>query len=166
MAEGPTCRRCDSTNTEPEQFVAGRQRFKCLDCDILFFDEEKEEEIETVKAVPDEKGKPEEKPAETPEEKIYSCKKCDFNTPEKRKLIGHYSSVHSWWHNEKPEEVKAEMGDKPARESLWMDCLMDCLYELYIEARNRGRTDIKFADVDKLVIKKSKSITEYKAKGE
>jgi len=37
---------------------------------------------------------------EAPTQKIYSCRKCDFTTPDKYKLIGHYSSVHSWWHEE------------------------------------------------------------------
>ncbi len=46
----------------------------------------------------------------TPEitEKTFHCKHpgCDFSTTEIRKLISHYSSVHSWHHREK--ETKSE----------------------------------------------------------
>ena len=51
---------------------------------------------------------PELEPGPEPEPgpgKIYYCKKCDFSNPDKRKLIGHYSSAHSWHHREPTGEA-------------------------------------------------------------
>ena len=48
--------------------------------------------------------------------------------------------------------------DKPWRDTLWMDCL----FELMAKARSENKESVEFADVDKLVIEKSKVITEYK----
>ncbi len=49
------------------------------------------------------------------------------------------------------------MGDKPWDDSLWMDCL----FELMAEARKEGKKNVEFADVDKLVVVKSHSISKY-----
>lgn len=50
------------------------------------------------------------------------------------------------------------MNEKPWEDSLWMDCLL----ELMAKARKEGKESVEFADVDKLVIEKSKAISEYK----
>jgi len=50
------------------------------------------------------------------------------------------------------------MGEKPWKDSLWMDCL----FELMAKAKEEGKEKVGFADVDKLVIEKSKNIAEYK----
>ena len=92
-----TCKVCDSTNIEFEEMIVERQRFKCLDCGILFFDDgEKPEKAKIIAHV------------DTPE-KIYSCKYCDFKTPVKGIIIGHYASKHSWWHRKKEGEVEEPM---------------------------------------------------------
>ncbi len=36
--------------------------------------------------------------------KTYYCKKCEYSTPDKNTLIGHYSSEHSWHHREKDQK--------------------------------------------------------------
>jgi len=50
------------------------------------------------------------------------------------------------------------MSEKPWKDSLWMDCL----FELYDKARKEGKETVEFVDVDKLVIEKSREISEYK----
>ncbi len=85
------------------------------------------------------------------ESKIYYCKKCDYSTPDKYKLISHYSSAHSWHHREQaaiitepdesvsepaPEEVADEKplpyyaGRKETGE--WRKCI-DCGEPIYIQ---------------------------------
>ena len=39
---------------------------------------------------------------------------------------------------------------------------MDCFFELMVKARKEGKEFVAFADVDKLVVEKSKLINEYK----
>lgn len=56
---------------------------------------------------------------------------------------------------EKKEKTVAE---NILNRSLWMDCL----YELCEENRIAGKGMVEFSEVDKLVIEKSKVITEYK----
>ncbi len=84
-------------------------------------------EVPPPKVAVEEKPGPEPEPAPTPEpveepveepaqeiseqpksEKIYHCKKCDFSTPDLRKLTSHYSSVHSWHHRNKEATAKIE----------------------------------------------------------
>jgi len=57
-------------------------------------------ELEPVQEVP---------AAPAPEEpvKMYYCKKCSYSTPDRYKLVSHYSSEHSWWHRE-PEPAAEE----------------------------------------------------------
>jgi len=49
------------------------------------------------------------------------------------------------------------MNEKPWKDSLWMDCF----FELLAKAREEDKEKVEFADVDKLVIERSKSIVEY-----
>lgn len=68
------------------------------------------EKVKEVKEPTPPVGEEHEK-AEVSAQKIYSCKRCDFKTPDKNKLVGHYSSVHSWWHEEEKEQqsvIKSE----------------------------------------------------------
>ena len=54
-------------------------------------------------------------PTEVEPVKVYSCKKCDFTTPDKYKLIGHYGSKHSWRHaaeQKKDEEIMETPGQE------------------------------------------------------
>jgi len=50
---------------------------------------------------------------------------------------------------------------KPCEDSLWMDCLL----ELYERSRKEGKETVIFADVDKLVIEKSKIASLKKREG-
>jgi len=55
--------------------------------------------------------------------------------------------------------IKVSVSDKsPIIHSLWNDCL----YELMLKYKQEGKANVKFSDVDDLVIEKSKRITEYK----
>ncbi len=51
----------------------------------------------------------------------------------------------------------AEAEKKPWNDNLWMDCL----FELLADGQKKGLSEVVFADVDKLVIKKSHGITKY-----
>jgi len=88
------CKACNSQNTEPEIIIHGRQRFRCLDCKVIFFDDlpiepgvDPKIEVKT----PEEKprfvtltcidcGKEREYPRSSPTllraDKIYRCKYC------------------------------------------------------------------------------------------
>ena len=48
--------------------------------------------------------------------------------------------------------------EKPWKDSLWMDCF----FEQAKIAKETGLDEIEFAEVDRLVIEKSKGISEYK----
>ena len=88
------CKVCDSANIKPEKTVGVRLRYKCLDCNTLFFEEELTFEINNPSSI-----------SLTQPEKIYYCKHCDYKTPGKYKIVSHYASEHSWWHR-KEESVE------------------------------------------------------------
>jgi transposase-like protein len=119
---GIHCKVCHSGNTESDIKVDGRQRFKCLDCKILFFSEEVQANPEMVHndIPPATHVEPATAKATTPSPplalvmpapivampaKIYPCKKCEYSTTDRYKLVSHYSSAHSWWHRGKESKI-------------------------------------------------------------
>lgn len=66
------------------------------------------------------------------------------------------------WFSSNHDQRCSECRQTPILQTLWTDCL----YELMEAAKAQGLQTVEFADVDRLVVEKSKSIIQYKFRGE
>ena len=104
------CKVCDSTNTVSDIKIDGRQRYKCLDCKILFFDDDRPFILARSEPI-----KMETKIGVSLIPK-YKCKKCDsFQTDDRWALTSHYSSVHSWHKNGETMDTSTKMAKLPEK---------------------------------------------------
>lgn len=64
------------------------------------------------------------------------------------------------WFSGNSDQRCSECRKIPIAQTLWYDCM----WELMEKAKAAGESHVQFADVDKLVIEKSKQIVQYKFK--